>query len=238
MGPGLLTLGSNLYSSSQGKREAEERLRRENPELYNRLSAAAQNQLNLAGSADPQAMATQRFQQQQELLRPLRDKQETDLVRMLHGKGMLGLATYQGAGVDPMSKTAQTWAQAPGVSANPHLAAYYSARAGQESKDAYDALSEGDKRIDQLLQRAGALSGNAQSAQPVARVQDQALKAKYGRTPALLKGGAEFLQKNPTVLKDVWTGAKGMFDSFGDSTGLWSSVDPAWADEWSGDFYA
>jgi len=213
MGPGLFQLGTNLYGSHQAKREAEARLRAENPALYNQLTQAAQNQLNLAGSADPAAIAKQRFEQQQELLRPLREKQEAELMSSLRKRGMLGISNYQGAGVDPISKTPQTWAQTAGVSQNPHLAAFYSAQAGQQSKDAYAAQAEGDKRIDQILQRAGALSNQAQYAQPNANVQSAATKAKYRQGPALLKGAADLFQKNPAILGNIWNAGKGMFDS-------------------------
>jgi hypothetical protein len=214
-GPGLFSTGVNagvnLYGMRQGRKEADARLRAENPALYNQLTQAAQGQLALAGNADPAAIAKQRFEQQQELLRPLREKQEAELMSSLRGRGMLGISNYQGAGTDPISKTTQTWAQAPGVAVNPHIAAWHAAQAGQQSKDAYAAQAEGDKRVDQILARAGALSGAAQHAQPSGRVQDQALKAKYGLGPTLLRGAADIFKQNPAVIGNLFSAGAGLF---------------------------
>src|SRR3990167_10435871 len=67
---------------------------------------------------------------------------------------MLGVASYA-----PVPGTTQT----PGVPINPQLAALYAAQAGAKSRSAYESLGEGERYLDQLLNRGGMLSGRAQS---------------------------------------------------------------------------
>jgi hypothetical protein len=125
---------------------------------------------------------------------------------------MLGAATYEGAGTDPVSGTRQSWGAGAGA-VNPQMAAFYAARNARNSKAAYDALNEGEAQIDRQVSRAGALQGQATNYQ---NSQINARKAinppsKTGQTMNILTGATK-------IAKDL-----GLFESAGNWLGdLWN----------------
>lgn len=194
-GPGLLDFGAGMYSRNAAMKEAEERLKRAQGPLYGQQMNAAGGMLNQAAGFDPNAAATERFNAQQALIKPVQDKQFADVLRTLHAKGQLGMGTYE-QGLEGGSTGA-------GMLANPKLAAFFAAQNAQRSKDAYSAMDQGQAYLDKLLNRAGMLQRGAGDTQ---RMGLEAMRTQPSRATAnnqLLKGGLGIL-KDSGVMSDIF----------------------------------
>jgi hypothetical protein len=178
-GPGLFNTVAGLYTSNEANKEAEERMRRAQGPMYDTVMGASANALSLAGNMDPKAHAAERFNAQQELLAPGNEREENTLMRKLHAKGLLGVASF-----DPVPGTKPT----PGVALNPYMAAMMAAREGAKAKSAYDALGEGEKYLDRLLDRSGQLERRAQTARSTGQRALQTIPSRSAQTLQLLQG--------------------------------------------------
>lgn len=214
--PGMLDVAGGLYTRNLANREASDRLSAARGPLYNQQIAGASGMLSQAGNFDPNAFAADRFKQQQALLNPLYSTQENDLMRSLRAKGQLGIASYSAAGVDPVSKTVQSWS--PGTAVNPQLAAFYAARNAQQSKDAYGSMDQGQQYIDNLIKRSGMLSNQAANTQTSGIEGQRTQPSRAAGVAELLKGAGGVL-KDTGVLKDIVRGAPGFIRGIPDTFG-------------------
>lgn len=208
--PGMLDMAGGLYTRNLANNEAASRLAAARGPLYNQQVAGASGMLTQAGNFDPNAFAADRFKEQQALLNPLYSTQENALMASLRAKGQLGLSSYAAAGVDPVTKTTQSWA--PGTAVNPQLAAFYAARNAQQSKDAYGSMDQGQQYIDNLVKRSGLLSNAAANTQ-TSGIQGQNTQPSRAAGVAELLKGAGGVLKDTGVLKDIVRGAPGFIGS-------------------------
>lgn len=185
MGPGMLQLGGGFVGQRMAANRAEADLRKAQGPLYDKTMNLAGQSLSLAGGMDPQAMAAQRFAQQQALLAPGQEADVQALMRQLAARGQLGVASH-GA----VAGTAAT----PGVPMNPQLAALYAAQAGAKAKSAYDSQREGEAYLDSLLRRSGMLQGQAQTARSTGQTARNYMPGKPSIAETLLKGGMNLLK--------------------------------------------
>jgi hypothetical protein len=190
LGTGLLQTGVGVLAGKESEKAMLERLKAARGPLYDQEIGLASKSLGLAGGMDPKAMAAERFAAQQGLVAPSNEADEQALMRKLQAKGMLGVASHQA-----VPGTAAT----PGVAMNPHMAALYAAQAGAKNKAAYDSLGEGEKYLDQLLNRSSKLQAGA----------DDRARAIYNITPpkqstsSRLLQGAGSLLSNPDIIKSL-----------------------------------
>lgn len=189
MGPGMLQIGGGYLGQRMAANRAESDLRKAQGPLYDQLMGQAGKSLALAGNMDPQAMAAQRFAQQQALLAPGKEADIQALMRQLVARGQLGVASH-GA----VAGTAAT----PGVPMNPQLAALYAAQAGATAKSAYDSQREGEDYLNNLLRRGGMLQSQAQNARSTGVDARRYMPSKPSVGETLLKGGMNLL-KDPSV---------------------------------------
>jgi len=220
IGPGLIQTGGNIFLDRAAAKRKEDLLRRAQGPLYDQQQAQAGQALTAAGNLDPNAMAAQRFKQQQELVAPGNEAEKLALFRQLQAKGMLDSASFA-----PVAGTAST----PGVAMNPQMAALFAAQAGAKNQAAYQSMGEGQQYLNDTLQRAGMLQNQANSnrasginAMTAAQINKPTL------TEQLLKGGMNILKdprardtlmssiKNiPDLLKGGASAVSGMFGSGG-----------------------
>jgi hypothetical protein len=193
LGGGLLQGGGNLLLQQMKRRQAESELRRAQGPLYNQQQSMAGQSLALASGMDPRAAAAERFEAQQALQAPGNAAAEQALMRQLHKQGLLGVSSFQ-----PVPGTVQT----PGVGMNPHMAALYAAQQGARSQAAYDALREGEGQIDRMVNRSGALQGQAQRAQQAGMLARAGMPQKPSVGQTLLSGGLKLLQ-DPKAIKTI-----------------------------------
>ena len=210
--PGMIQTGAGIYSEKLARDEAQKRLRAAQGPLYQQMQGMAGKSLGLAGSMDPKAMAAERFGAQQDLLAPQFKLDEQSLMRDLQKRGMLGVASHA-----PVPGTTQT----PGVPVNPQLAALYAAQAGAKSRSAYESLGEGERYLDQLINRGGMLSRGAMGQ----RAGDFAAQATVPPRPSItervVRTGGKLLS-DPKNLQKVIGAAKSLPGLFG-SAGNWIS---------------
>jgi len=198
LGTGLLQTGVGVLSGKESEKAMLERLKAARGPLYDQEIGLASKSLALAGNMDPKAAAAERFAAQQGLVAPSNEADEQALMRKLQAKGMLGVASY---GAVPGT------APQPGVAMNPYLAALYAAQAGAKNKAAYDSLGEGERYLDQLINRSQKLQ-----AAPVDRA-----SAMYRMTPlkqstsSRLLQGAGSLLSNPEIVKGIGGLFSGLF---------------------------
>ena len=216
MGPGMFDLGTGLYSRNQASREAAGRLRTAQGPLYDANTAGAQRALAQAGSMDPRAAATERFNAQQGLLAGKDAADEDQLMRMLYSRGMLGAASFN-PGVEGITPN--------GTAMNPHVAAFHAARNARNAKMAADSLDAGEAQLDRQINRAGTLQGNA------ARAQQAGIQAD-NRLPSRSAGNAEMLKNVGTILKDTGmlnVGMDWLRNAFSDfDPGFYTDMDLDW----------
>ena len=191
LGPGLFAAGTGALQQREAAR-ASSRRAGELGAAAAPYSQAAQQQLQMGLTRDPQQMAQERFTQQQALLAPGYQQQEQDLLRRLQATGQGGIASF-GA----VAGTQQT----PGQAINPQLAALYAAQAGEKAKSAYGAQAEADTQIENLLRRSGMLQQGAAAAQGARR----AAQPQYERpsTMSQILGGASSLLQNKDALGSI-----------------------------------
>lgn len=214
--PGLLNLGLGLYNKNQAQNEAESRLRAAQGPVYKAATDGATGLLSAAG-ANPDALAADRFAQQQALVKPVQDRQLADLQAMLRARGQLGIGVYN-PGIEGFSPN--------GMLVNPQLAAYYAAQAGQRSKDAYNSLDAGQTYASNLVNRAKSLQDLASNAQQTGIQAQNTQPSRATGTAELLKGGLGVLKDAgvfnnlPGMLSSGWDSIKGLFG--GDSGPTWA----------------
>lgn len=215
IGPGLIQTGGNYAINRMGSKDAEDRMRRAQGPLYDQQQRLAGQALNLAQGMDPNAMAADRFKQQQALVAPGNEADLQSLMRQLQAKGMLDVASY-----GPVAGTVSQ----PGVAMNPQMAALFAAQAGAREKASFDSLREGQDYLDQTLNRAGMLQRQSQGArasgqqamlqvppkpslgQDILRGGMGILKDKQGRDAimAAIKGAPEFVRNLPTSIPGMF----------------------------------
>lgn len=199
--------GLGWYTSSKAEDEAQKRAGQvANDPMAQALEAAARGELGTVGAVDPAA----RFAQQQALMAPVKAKGEADLFRNLYAKGMMGLATDQGAASGAPGNTGPTWTQ--GQRANPLAAAYFAAQSGADQRAAYDALKEADAARSSAVNRAASLAGARNAARGEAR----------SNLPATTKSGgfAGMLSSLAPQLPGLVKGLGGLFDGMSGGGGL------------------
>jgi len=220
IGPGLLEPGLGYIGQRREASAREKLLARAQGPLYDQQQALAGKSLTLAGSMDPKASAAERFSAQQALVAPSNEAEMNNLMQMLQSKGLLGLSSYSA-----VPGTAQT----PGVAVNPYVASLLAAQAGAKNKSAYASLAEGEAQLDNLINRSGALTGQAQNARSsgqAALQQAQIAGRKPNVTDTLLKGGMDIL-KDPRARTQIWDLVKKVPGLFGGGGG-----GGAWAGDW------
>ena len=90
--PGMIQTGAGLYSEKLARDEAQKRLRASQGPLYQQMQGMAGKSLDIAGSMDPKALASERFRAQQDLLAPQFKLDEQSLMRDLQKRGKIGRA--------------------------------------------------------------------------------------------------------------------------------------------------
>jgi hypothetical protein len=210
--PGMIQTGAGMYSEKLARDEAQKRLQAAQGPLYQKMQGMAGKSLGMAGSMDPKAMAAERFAAQQALIEPSNKAKEQEVLRRLQKTGMLGVSSFA-----PVPGTTPT----PGVAMNPHLAALYAAQEGAKSRAAYESLGEGERYLDQLIQRGGMLSGRAQTQ----REGDYAAQSVVPPRPSTLeravKIGGQVFSKPENIQKAVGIAKQlpGMLGKAGDWIG-------------------
>ena len=225
-GPGLLEQAGSFYGQQRQASEREKLLRRAQGPLYDQQQQMAGQSLALARGTDPKAMAAERCAVQQNLLAPGNEADMNNLMQMLQSKGLLGLSSY----------SAVPGAQQQGASANPYVTSLLAAQQGAKQKSAYDSLAEGERYLDQLVRRGGALQGQAQDARysgQAALQQAQLRGRKPNITDTLLKGGMKLLSNKPAQ-DAIWEQLKKIPGLFGVGGG----GDASYFGDTSSDFYA
>jgi hypothetical protein len=194
--PGLFDLGIGAYGMSAGQKEAEQRLQGARGPAYDQAMNASAEALTRAGNMDPNAAAAERYKAQTGLMAGKDAADETQLMRMLQSRGLLGAANYN-PGVEGIAPS--------GTPMNPQLAAFYAARGGRDAKIAADSLDAGDQRVNMMLQRSGMLANQAANQQRSGLAAASTQPSRVAGTVNLLKGASG-------ILKDLGgvSGAKGL----------------------------
>lgn len=195
--PGMLDLGLGIYQNRQAANEAEQRLRDARGPVYDQAMAGASGMLSAAGGFDPKAHAAERFNAQQALLAPKNEADYNQLMRSLHAKGLLGVSSFEPAvyGDGAVAPTG-------GAAMNPHVAAFYAARNAQRSKDAYGALGEGEKYLDNILNRSGMLTRQAGNVQSTGLEGQNTQRSRAKELGEMMRGGLGILRESG-ALKDI-----------------------------------
>ena len=225
IGPAVQTAGG-WYASQQAKDDENKRAAEARGDAGYTGASGLQSQFMSQAAGNPDQMAAQRFNAQQGIVAPAYAKSESDLMRSLFQKGMLGLGTSAGAGVDPITGQPQTWTVAPGQQTNPLMAAYQAAKLGQQGKDAYAAMREGQEfQRNQMSNAATAADMRAKALATARAAQPQISKASG--MGDLFKGLGGMLT-NPAVTKALG----GLFsgDMFGGADAKYGMPS---ADQWS-----
>ena len=202
IGPAVQTAGG-WYAQSQEKADDQKRSQDVMNDPGYKQAGQLQSQLLTQASGNPDEMAAKRFQAQQGLMAPVYDKGQNDLMRDLFRKGMLGLATSEGADAQ-----GNTWTVAPGQQVNPMMAAFQSAKMANQSKAAYDAMREGQQFQTNAISNASNLGAQRKTANDTVRAAAPQISKSAGRAD-LFKGIGGMLT-NPAV-----TGAIGKLFSGG-----------------------
>lgn len=232
--PGLFDFGTGLYGMRAGRREADQRLRATQDPYYQQASAAAGDVLTRAGSMDPKAAAAERFAAQQGLLAGSDAASEDQLMRMLHSRGMLGVANFNPDSKTPLVPGFDPATMGVGKSAvamNPHMAAFYAARGGRDARMAADSLNAGEQQLDRELKRAGMLNDQAVARQRANVETQKLIPSRAASTMNLLKGTTGIL-KDTGVMKDLGGLFGKGFDWLGGATGLWGGAEPELLNSW------
>jgi hypothetical protein len=201
--PGMLDLGLGMWGQRQAQAEGAQRLRNAQGPAYQAGMAAA--------SMDPNAAASQEFNAQHSLLAGVDAKTETDLMRMLRAKGMLGAASYN-PGIEGV--------QPSGTAMNPHMAAYYAARNARDAKMAAGAREAADRRQTSAL-------GRANTAQTMGMRGNTEIPSRSAANLQLLKGASGVLKDTGMLdmgmdwLKKTIGGGGDVMDMFGDTDFTW-----------------
>lgn len=215
-GPGLFDLGVGLYNRHAANKEAASRLAAAQGPLYQQAMGGAGGML-AAGLKDPTALATERFNAKEALLKPLQDKQQADLMRSLHAKGMLGISNYNPSTVLP---SGQEISIAPtGQAMNPHMAAFFAAQNADRARRAQSALDEGLAYQTGMLGNARNLQGLASNTQQTGLVGQMTQPSRAAQNATLLKGLGGMIFNNPDTLRKVWDFGSGLFGSAADWIG-------------------
>ena len=206
-GPGLLSgaleLGGGLLRDQRAASSNEALLRRAQGPYFDQQQQLAGQALTQAGNLDPRAMAAERFAAQQQLMAPGEEAQRQDLMRQLQRQGLLGLSSH--AAVPGVVTT-------PGQPVNPYVASLLAAQQTQRARSAFDSLREGEQQVNQLINRSGALQGQAlgtRAAGQTALQQAQISGRKPNITDTLLRGGLNIL-KTPQAQKSIFDLLKGV----------------------------
>jgi hypothetical protein len=182
--PGMLDLGVGLYGRNAGAREANAKVNAAQGPVYQAATAGATGMLGR--SMDPRAAAKERLDAEMGLLTGADEASETDLMRKLHARGMLGMGQYN-PGVEGINPS--------GTAMNPQLAAYYAARNARNAKMASDSLDKGENAVTANINRANTLQGTADSAYR------SGMTGQDARGSSALRN-MEMLKKGVGVLKD------------------------------------
>jgi hypothetical protein len=221
--PGLLDAGLGVYTRNRANAEAQSRLRAAQGPLYDANMAGAQTALARAGSMDPRAAAQERLDAQRGLLSGADAKSEADLMRMLHSKGMLGVANYN-PGVEGITPS--------GVAMNPHVAAFHAARNARDAKMAAGSMDAGEAQLDRMLDRSGMLQRNAAAQQQTGLQAQRTQPSRAASNAELLKGIGGVLTN-----KDIWGRSGGLFgigvDWLKDSRGGGLGFDVGFGEGWN-----
>lgn len=195
MGPGLLGLGADIYGEQREARKTRQLLDQARGPLYGKTQALAGRSLDLAQNMDPKAMAAERFAAQQSLVAPGEEAQRQDLMRQLQAQGLLGVASH---GAVPGVVTT------PGQPVNPYFASLLAAQQTARQKSAYESLNEGERYLDQLINRAGTVQGQAQGAQQsgINAVRANLMQNRPKPIDTLLKVGTKIL-KDPAARSQI-----------------------------------
>jgi hypothetical protein len=138
------------------------RMTAEGQRIYDQMMDAANNALSTALGTDVTKLSEERFNAAMEKLQSKRDADFAALSRALYARGLLGLMTYQEAGVDLLTGQTEAWDLAEGQGANPYMAAYQ-ARVARENADiARGSMDESEAYVESLLNHAGGLLGRGQ----------------------------------------------------------------------------
>lgn len=138
------------------------RMTAEGQQIYDQMMDAANNALSTALGTDVTKLSEERFNAAMEKLQSKRDADFAALSRALYARGLLGLMTYQEAGVDLLTGQTEAWDLAEGQGANPYMAAYQ-ARVARENADiARGSMNESEAYVESLLNHAGGLLGRGQ----------------------------------------------------------------------------
>jgi hypothetical protein len=215
-GPGLLDFGMGAYNKRAAQKEAQRRLAASRGPVYDQSTDAASKLLGEFGMLDADALAGDRFAAQEGLLAGPQAKDEADLMRMLHAKGMLGVSNFN-PGVEGITPD--------GTAMNPHMAAFYAARNADRSKRALGSLDEGQKFASGMVDRAGALQRVGGNAQETGFRADDRIPSKSAANAGMLKGAIDIFRQNPGILKDIWGGVSGLFGGGGYGFGGFANPD-------------
>lgn len=206
IGPAVQTAGG-WYASQQAKDDDQKRSQDVMNDPGFKQAGQLQSQMLTQATGNPDQMAAQRFNAQQGLMAPVYDKGQNDLMRDLFRKGMLGLATSEGADAQ-----GNTWTVAPGQQVNPMMAAFQSAKMANQSKAAYDAMREGQQFQMNAINNASNLGQQRMAANNAVRAAAPQVSKAFGMGD-LFKGIGGMLT-NPSV-----TGALGKLFSGGGAGG-------------------
>lgn len=214
-GPGLLDFGLGMYSKNAGQQEAAKRLAAARGPLYDQAMSGASGMLTQAGNMDPTQFAADRFNANQALVKPVQDQQLDSFMRLLRAKGQLGMANYN-PGVEGITPN--------GTLMNPQLAAFFAARNAATAKASNDSLQQGQSYLDNLVKRAGMLSGQAANVQTSGIQGDNRVPSRSAGNAELIGGALKALGSSG-VLKDGFKSASGMIGSgldwLGNAVGNW-----------------
>jgi hypothetical protein len=255
----MVTAGAGLYSGMKSKDLAEKNLQtvqnsvdaRRNMymsaglgDLYNKLVAGTNKQIDMAGSMDPQVLAAAELEKRRALLDPYRKRDEAKLMAMLQSKGMLGAATYGQPGAEGAAAT------------NPMMGGLKAAQAEQDTKMAADAMNYGESYLDRLLKRGQGMFSTASQVDNTLnnrQDQNQIIAATMARDKANTAGTQGAMTALPGLFNTVWKGIGGVqgvkdigssiSGLFGPSSGYMSNMDlggyadmapsPSMYDDWS-----
>lgn len=213
--PGMLNIGTGLYTSNLAMDEAKKRLAAAQGPLFNQANNAASGMLSAAtGGFDPQAFATQRFNAQQALVQPKNDADVANMMTALRAKGQLGLGVTN-PGIEGYTPT-------PGVTVNPMMAALFAGQSAGRNQAAYNSMGEGQRYIDSLLNRSGMLSRQAQQVQQTGLTANAQVPSRAAQVKQLLSGGLDVL-KNTGITKKIPGLFGDAYDWLGNTTGLWQA---------------
>jgi len=174
IGPAVQTAGG-WYASQQAKDDDQKRSQDVMNDPGFKQAGQLQSQMLTQATGNPDQMAAQRFNAQQGLMAPVYEKGQNDLMRDMFRKGMLGLATSEGADAH-----GNTWTVAPGQQVNPMMAAFQSAKMANQSKAAYDAMREGQQFQTNAIQNASSLGQQRMAANNAVRAAAPQVSKAFG----------------------------------------------------------